>query len=468
MRAPLFVGTLLHMHCWLFLLLQMIWIQASYAANSDLFRYNRCYAQFTRHKVSAKNELLLQVRESKITGTDACLQLISEADFSDKGLLKNENRDSLSILRTFQSFHRSWFRSYNLNVLTPDYAVTDFFDSNEMGYHVTLSLFSSDYKFSNIVTSQVSYKGVRKASTLPTYIFDDQLGVPTLRNRMWTRGDNHNWKPKLITFGSLIGVEKINLGENMLKVKIGEDANIKPDSNEGRDIFVDANKSLGAGVIGSVPYLLLNSGQYKDHMDGDLKIHRRWSKAVLDDLLCRELPVLKEEDVKNLIDAKNAIPFRRSTQCMQCHATMDEMAGVIRHVQLFNTSQILTKNIVRGVFTHRTRENADRYFKQTPTGSIYFRNFDNKLVKQNFTSLEDMGKWLSETDDLYLCTAKKYFSFLTGQNINIIATAENTTANDTPEKREFLLTQARDLKNHQSLKKLIRNIIDSPYYLERD
>lgn len=454
----------------IWVLLILLWFQAGYSAQSDVFRFNRCYSQFTRHKVSAQNKLLLKVRESKISGTDACLQLLSEANFNENGLIKNENNEALSVLRTFQSFHRSWFRAYNLNVLTPDYAVTDFFDSNEMGYHVTLSLFYDDYKFANIVTSKSSYKGVRKANALPTYIFDDQLGIPTLRNRIWTRGDKNPWKPKLISFGSLIGIEKINAGENMLKVKLGEDANIKPDSDEGRDIYIDANKSLGAGVLGSVPYLLLNSGQYKDHMDGDLKIHRRWSKAVLDDLLCREMPVLKKEDVENLVDAKNTIAFRRSTQCMQCHATMDNMAGVIRNVQLFNTSQILTKNIVRGIFIHRTRDSSVKYYNQAPTGSIYFRDYDNKLVKQNFESLEDFGKWLAGTDDLYLCTAKKYFSFLTGLNVNII-TPENATEQsdkENSEKRAFLLAQAKEFKNHQSLKKLISNIIDSSYYLVRE
>lgn len=446
-------------------------MQNAFSDSSDVFRFNRCYAQFTRHKVSSKNELLRQVKNSRVSGSEACLQLLSEAGLADSGKLKTQTDESISILRTFQSFHRSWFRAYNLNVLTPDYAVTDFFDSNEMGYHVTLSLFSDDYKFSNIVTSKVSYKGVRKADATPTHIFDDQLGIPTLRKRTWMRGDNMPWDPKLVSFGTLIGIEKITDGANILKVRLGEDYNIKPDSEEGIKIQVDANKTLGAGVLGSIPYLLLNSGQYRDHMDGGLKIHRRWSQSVLNDLLCREMPVLKQKDVENLIDPKSNIAFRRSTQCMQCHATMDEMAGVIRNVQLFDTSHILTKNIVRGVFVHRTREKSTNYHSQPTKGSIYFRNYEDRVVKQNFESLEDFGNWLASTDDLYLCTAKKYFTFLTGLNVDIIAAGNSENSPDLQannERRSFVLEQALDFKKHQSLKKLVSKIIDSPYYMVRE
>ncbi|MGZ3691374.1 MAG: hypothetical protein ACXVAX_07715 [Pseudobdellovibrio sp.] len=418
-------------------------IQLSFADNVEVFRFQRCYAQFTRTKIQSDNAILLKVKNKELSGTQACMNLLESSQLGDNGKVKNMTPESLQILKTFQSFHHSWFPSYDLNVLTGDFADGDFYDVNEMGYHVTYSLFKKDYNFSNIVTSPDSFQAIRRTDKPPILLYDDSLGVPKDRTNRWDIGSGpQKWDAAYVQFGQLIGLEKIPPSP----------VNVKFKDEDGETREVDLKKSLGAGVLGSIPYLLLNSGQIKSKMDGQMLDHRRWSKAVLNDLFCRSVPVIKPEDAEPFVDKMSSVAFKRSAQCMQCHATMDNMAGVLRNAQLFHTTYQNENSSLRGVYSNHVK-GSGAYYEQKPTGRILYRNSKNELVDAKVDSLADFGQWITTQDDFYICAAQRYTSFLTGEKPEVL--------------RDFITEQALQLKKHQKLSRLIENIISSDFYLKR-
>ncbi len=399
----------------------------------DLFQYKRCYSQFIRERIPDNDRLLKSIEAKQMSGKEACLSLIS---FQNK-----------KVLKTFQSFHRQWFPSYDLNIATQDYTATDFYDVNEMGYHLTNALFNSHTPFSFVVTNPESFSGVREAGLQPKYLFEDGLATTYERfgARIWNRGDENSlWKPKLVEFGTLISLSSNSGGKNFL---------VKNKTEH------DANKSLGAGVIGTIPYILMNSGQGEKVMDGGLKVHRRWSKSIISDLLCRDLPVVKKEDALSSVDKSSPIAFRRKVECMQCHVSMDNMAGVIRNVELYNTDKDgFLRNTLRGAFVHKIESGSKKYFNQSTTGRVLFRNYRDELIDAKFSGIADVGTWISSLDDFYACSAKKYFSFLTGIDVDLMKTGEE---------RDFVVRLGLNLKKHQSAKQLVSEIIESDYYKTR-
>ena len=202
-----------------------------------------------------------------------------------------------------------------------------------------------------------------------------------------------------------------------------------------------------------MPYLLLNSGQIKSKMDGQMLDHRRWSKAVLNDLFCRNIPVITENDAAPFVEINSKIAFKQSAKCMQCHATLDNMAGVLRNVELFHTSDNNDMSTLRGVFVNAVNANSKDYYEQKPEGQILYRNYKNEFINAKVNSLDEFGQWVSTQDDFYICAAKRYTSFLTGENPDYL--------------KDFVIEQGLQFKKHQSLSLLIENIINSPFYLNR-
>lgn len=431
------------MRCAFFIVLLLLNIKA-YSFNEDVFRFQRCYAQFTRTKIQPTHELLLKIKNNKLTGREACLSLLKTAFFNAENKIANLNSETINILRTFQSFHHTWFPSYDLNVLTGDFGDGDFFDVNEMGYHLTYSLFKPQTKFSSIVTNEGTFKALRLSEKQPVYLYDNSLGKPKKRDMMWNNGDlkDTKWQPRLKDFGQLVGIEPHKVNETFINM-----------TWDNKLYKTDAEKSLGAGVIGSVPYLLLNSGQIRSKMDGDMKDHRRWSKAVLSDLFCKSLPVITEQDAEPYVEPKSAINFRHTAKCMQCHATIDRMAGVLRNAELFHTSDNNDLNTLRGVYVHSIKPDSKNYYEQKPKAEIIIRNYKNELVKAEVNSLADFGQWVSQQDDFYICAARRYTQFLLGDNGKAL--------------NNFIVEQGLSLKKHQSLVQMIDDILSSPYYLNR-
>ncbi len=417
---------------------------------------------------------MTKVKAGSFSGGQACYELLKTISLNDKGVLSSLNEESEEILRTLQRLHDSWFPRYNFNVSTQDYPNTDLYDANEMGYHFTYVLLKNE-PVSHVLTQKRSFKGVRRSEKEHLYFIDRSIkGYRHLRlkdelNRWKVGGveDKNDeeyqgpiqfWEPELVTFGRLIGLRPYKESKNRIR---------KWDGHKLSAPF-DTHAPQGGGIIGSVPYLLLNAGQNERTIDGGAALHRRWSTAILKDLLCRNLPVLSQEDASSFVRSNSKISFRRKENCMSCHATIDPMAAVIRNMENYNSGNVDFHYTTRNVYWHQTHSihkgdlpDKDLDFRKTrPDGRITMRDFHGKLIDKKVTGLAELGKELSQIDDFYACTAKRYLEFFTGRQITL------ESYQDLNEREKFAFDKLiLNLKKHQSLKILIRDIFQSDFFL---
>ena len=88
--------------------------------------------------------------------------------------------------------------------------------------------------------------------------------------------------------------------------------------------------SEGGGFIGNHNYLMTTYMSDTSFVpDGAVSTNRSWARAVLADTLCREIPVIRDEDAQPFVVATSNTPFRQYSACSRCHATADRMASLV-------------------------------------------------------------------------------------------------------------------------------------------
>ena len=71
----------------------------------------KCHGQLVRERLNPTHFLVKEIQNKKINGSEACLKLLETAEFSEKGLLKEENNfSSQKILKTIQAPGQQTFR----------------------------------------------------------------------------------------------------------------------------------------------------------------------------------------------------------------------------------------------------------------------------------------------------------------------------------------------------------------------
>lgn len=243
---------------------------------------------------------------------------------------------------------------------------------------------------------------------------------------------------------------------------------------------LDVNQHLGAGAIGTQAYLLANLG--KDAFsNGGTGLYRRWGKHVMEDLLCRSLPALRTTDVVDEVDFSSNIAFRTGSSCMACHSAMDPLAGVARNIRTgwtHNTAQVTTRikyvgsrNPTMAYADFPTKSNEANFFQRPPAGRLFYRSYDGSLVKEEMEGFEELGHSLANSNDLYVCAAKRYYQMLTGIDVSLADIGDMNT----PEfskgeliQREKIIQMGLELKSHQSVRELIKKIISSKTFIQPD
>lgn len=430
--------------------------------------YFRCYGQMARGRPAANDPRLVAVRAGTRTGPEACGDLLASARLGSDGQVQTPT--AKAVLKTFQDFHALWFPANDFNELPYDDPNYDLYDIGEAALHVTHALFSTGSKYSEVVTANRTYEAARSTPRAPDFL----VYWPTAARssvtdrvrydaRMFRTGVGTPWAPKRVEFGTLNGIRPIPARRDVLSHVSGP-----------REVDLDIHRPLGGGIAGTIPYLLLNLGRYEgEHANGGLVMPRRWSKAVLKDLLCRELPMVRATDALPLVEPASDLSFRTSPTCMQCHGTMDALAGVIRGVGLVRTakgpgdySYLVTKHIV----VAPPADPADPkppFESQSPTARVYFRDLNGTLVDQNVTGLDGLGAFLATRDDLYVCAAKRYYAFFTGVDVRLQDPADPGLTQPTGEERRHLDEVRRlgaQLREDQNLQALIGRIFALPVY----
>jgi hypothetical protein len=432
---------------------------------SPELHFRRCYNQLVRARPAEDDPDLVAVKLGSSDPVAACMHLLERARLGADGKVNLKDPAARRILRTLQSLHSSWFPTHELVQAETDFPTTNHFDTNEMGYHFTRQLLSPSQRFSAVVTSPRSWAGIRQPSLQPKYFLDTRGNNEVLKfsEGIWGPNKNGAYAPNLITLGRLVGIQEL-VPEPIL-------------SRDLRDHTIEFSptQSLGAGILGTPTYIMLSSTMERNAKpDGELHMHRAWSRAVLKDLLCRDLPVIRPEDVRG-VESDSPVPFRRHSSCMQCHATMDPMSAVLRNVEMTVTHNPEGKHFSsRAVFANEVRNELrgpaqfhGNYFQSVPTGTLYLRDFEGSLVDKDVDNLKEMGLLLASLDDLYVCTAKKYFDFFTGIDVQIRDFSKDGPAVKKSaylKYRQFVIELGRGLKADQSLPKLFERIIGSDFY----
>ncbi len=409
---------------------------------------------------SPDHPILQKVRTKALDGPKACIQLLEKANLAGSGTAQRlrvpeRKAEGARILKTMNDFHRTAFTTSTRVESGNTFADYELLDTGEVGYHFTRALFDPRAEFQEIFTRPRSLRAIRESKGMDRK--DYRLGAGIDDRRRGIPRNIKGWDPVRVQAGKLIGIQ--DQIKEVMAVRAAKEPN-------------DIHKNHGAGFLGSSTYLKLNIQSNLKAPDGGLAMHRRHIKNLFKDLLCRELPVLRPEDVAGQTDADSALPFRHQESCMQCHATMDPAARVTRNLQESFTSGnhlvIIAYHEVKWPAIEGWPDRDLKFSRRPPTGHLYFRTISGELIDEPLDNLQHLGNKLATLDDPYVCAAKRYFQFFTGVNVELFDdTAPLSPVRTDKDKEYFSFVQSlgRELKEDQDLKAMIQKIFASTFYL---
>lgn len=473
----------------------------------------RCYAQLTGQRLPVSDSLWQQLNSK--SATQICLSLINDVQLGPDGTLtQSSNPVHRRILKQFHDLHRDWFPAHwAFNNSLPDnyFGTVDVYDAAEPSLFVTLSLFSqSAFPYQNVLRGYNSLIAVRDTSTLTADAYGTS-GFPRASRSIFGETDPSQMLPfnllntnavtgqdssgnyfslpaRLVQLGALIGVQVSNSDTPTPLVwtnNFTPSAQLNPPGIMSPQSF---HQSYGGGALGSAPFLLLNFGHSYDYVaNGSNKLPRRAIMAAMNTFMCLAGPFTRDSDVTPFLvsDADTAAaPFRRSSSCLRCHASLDNAALTLRNLQLGGSANIVALGGVRspamvvsagadaGVSPNFWPSDPVPGFNRTaPQGRLYFRSITGNLIDQSVGNLDGLGTAMSSTDDFYACAASRYFKYFTGVNVQLFDPLDpanqsimaNMSVKD-EEYRQYVLGLGKELKATQSLKGLIKRILQSSYY----
>lgn len=446
------------------LLFMGILFSSSFSVAVDLTNsavFHRCYAQITQSRVPLASTILTQVKAGTKDPITACLEVFDSAKFISPTYTKinTANAAAKDVLRTMHHVHATWFENQDYIVIGQEARTESTraaLDITAPASYYTKALFDPNMKLSDVLLTTENLSPIRTnmaptATDVPPTIYYDTfpVGFP------------------FAPVGDILGV----YNRTGIKSAAG-----------------DVSFTLGAGILGNQAYLMSTINTTAVYSsDGAIKMPRKWARAVYHDLLCRNLPNVRRVDGLPFVDTAADAPFRKSSACVYCHASIDRMSSVIRSVVYHNAGG--------------TEHNADGYFAntvfnvraQTPiastgiwlskanyrfpnmtpaSGVLYYRDYQGKLVDQNIADIADLGRKISQSDDFYICAAKRYYQYFTGVDANIgdISDPVQPVALSTAETRhrDIVIQLGLSLKVHQSLRQTIETILRLPAYKKSD
>lgn len=496
---------------------------------SDGEIFNRCYMKLFKNVVprtaSLGKTLMDSVLQKKISGPAACVVLLEQSEFIDNGQVRKakftsypklSERENQALIQNLHNFHTNWFSKKSLEFAgaSLDQATYVLRDSDEPSLYLTRALFSNNVRLDTIFTYNKSMRGVRvtpdKTATSrwqskPMAILNESYysganpGIFLLSYGNSVNLDVLSSIPvadsQLVPFGKLVGVE--NTGSlNLPLITITTTA--MADSKQNTDLQaaiaqrrrnVDLFEHLGGGILGSQTFIMKNTNLTLNQTapgranDPDQVIARRLSSRIFEDLLCHQMPTLREEDVVNDVRKDSPHGFRLHTSCMSCHTSLDPMANVFRNFASYRTApnnnigatvEDREAKFARGTpvvgFTRLPANTSSAAFTlKAPSGGLNYRDHTDKLIKIPVTGTEKLGQELAKSDDFYRCVTKRYYEYFTGFKVNLAArnVASGTDTAEAQFHRAKVYSIASRLKSSQSLIKMIQDIVNSEGFTYR-
>ena len=536
----------------------------SQAMLSPTALFSRCYAHIRGIRPDTSNPLYQQVVSGKLTPVDACMQLLAKANFvavsqstlsaAQKATVTPSNQamtytpriiadptdgEAIDVLNRFYNFHRMWFSAQDLANVPANIAVNFYFlnndrlnDPTEPALFLTRALFEPGIQYKEVVTGNYGVRGIRSLGawvrdyfTGSTSAFNLQVpGAGLERGLLWgiapyTSEGNSNW---MTDNGTLVSTFNHGNATSISRTFSGK-------------------RNYGGGIPGLSTYVLMNSGFPTTAGGGEdsptndpteinsgrsnasRRMHRRWAQNVLHDMLCRDLPSLQLGDVASLVsnytssfkDETTRLPFRSSSACMSCHASIDPLAATARSLYFdhaINVNWLTPSELGTGkdattspavpivASTHSITSipakgspvpaayqlpetppggeysmmSRDPLFSYRPdSGDLRYRSYDGSLVwlhikaSADVDGLAQLGTALSQSNDLYVCAASRYLKYFTGIEVNLQDPTDSrfpALSADDLHYRDVAVQLGLSLKKHQSLTQLIKEIMSSNLY----
>jgi hypothetical protein len=435
-------------------------------------KFERCYKQMTMSPLTDSVKI------------KTCEELLDQIQYDSGTTVTNPLRKS--ILRTFQFVHSNWSNEFNFYTKSENWGTYEIFDQAQNAYAFTHNLFSKDSKLKDLFKGDQNYIAKRISHVKSDFLVLKQDGrdYQPMNRFKWILGnddqDLREWKGvSRVTKGELVGVEKQPRNINKI-YEIYKDIHER-DKNV---VNVDINKGFGGGVLGSPSFVTLTFGNDNlRYMDGERHTMRTWSKNIFKDFMCRSLPVLELHDTYKYVDKKSHLSFQKNNTCMNCHASIDPMAGAMRNVTLGFNNIIADKVDLRSnrmghlqssipidVVSNPQLEGVTEYAKAQRSGTLRYRNFKGELIEKSFVGPDELGQILMNQVDPYICMSKRYLEYFTGVKIDLDNLVKNRTFHTAEERYyyELLIELGLKLKESQNLKSLIKDIIDHPIYSQRN
>lgn len=412
----------------------------------------------------------------------------------------------------------------------PLYDGTDeIFNASEAADHISRALFHPTAPYSDVVTGTRSLKEIRDSDPTESrlaYLYSlNRRYLPTELKNFFRRpfGPANEALLQVIpttinSVGILRGIRELDSSESNVTMTVGFSATTSAGAVTFGDDYanptdhttwsdlaeVKFRKSYGGGAMGSQSYLMLNMGagwgpNGFPRATGGIRSWRRISRNALSDFMCRSLPVATGTDAAPYVRSSSPISFRKDSSCMSCHSTIDGMAGVFRNFSIASTvnrsapsyapylevSAVVAHPTIGVDATNRVRRslrdgaptqyysaesdlygiNVDaEYFKRPPNGRFILRDLHGELINRSVYDIEGLGQAMAQTDDLYVCAAKRYVQFLTGYDASMLAVPSASA--ELSQARQIVIELGQSLKAHQSLRRLIEDILRSPLYRE--
>lgn len=454
--------------------------------------------------VQPDDPFVAQVEAGTLSGAAACVKLLNLPVFTSSNRISTtlpaaQQDLAKSILRTMNDVHMSWFvnKKFNAGNGCQKFVTPSTVDSTEPALFFTQALFDNNADFSKAVTGARELRAIRSVDNPTLSIFDRRLassdrigGLPT--------------SFKMTPNGELMG---IMAGQDpevpfALALDLDESEDSRPRLTNPRPL---ANR--GGGLIGSQAYLLNNFPDMAPAIYNLAKMPRPFAKYVFQDLLCRELPVISVDDAKDWAvcptcaikppTGAKVLPFRQQASCVACHASMDQMGGIVRNYRFFTQSTAtndltcsqtqmkyksvhvlpLAPTIAAGYGWGYSED--PNYHKRTALGRFVYRPMNGgKMINDPIANFEELGAKIESLEDYYICGAKRYYRYFTGIDVSLQPmTAAEVAA--LPEDQKFYRNKVLNLGRKfrkpaadggydKDPKKLIKAILESAEFANKD
>jgi hypothetical protein len=512
---------------------------AQASALNEVAFYRRCFVHLTGVTPPKDDIRLNLVRNSSLKGIDACNQLLDLAQIdpsSADGRLLNANDPLAKVIlnhlyrvQTMFIKNRTMSQGSIPQFIEDLSSTEDVYDNTVVGLAYTEALLNPNRNFSDLFTLAKAPTAKREIDTTVTYPFymRNLYGITAAsttepvygaRTRHYEKywGDSGKTvpvNPDNVPFSltTNFSAPLTHTTQTWNRIEVGElvgihyNAPVKTvnggaaTSLNGIPVGFDVSAPIVPGVMFLRPYVMANAAlSITNNLRSTVEfMHRRLSQSIIRDFLCREVPVLRETDTSPFLSSSaNALPFRKGSSCVGCHATMDQMAGTFRgfgyiqggnridtslnkfsaHAHLWapSMSASAAEGGAGASWVIPAEKDVD-FYKRPQSGRFLYRANGGALISKDLSGPADIGTTFRDLEDSYTCYANRMFEHFTGMKVTMFDVGDPSRADQLSAMskqdwhyRNFIVYLGKVLKQNNHASDVVREILKSDIYRASD